>query len=196
MSWRSLLKETQSVRPLKAAGVHRNTVSNWRRAGSAEFRNAWQSAQLDQAAFWRDHLQLLGELAVKSLMQILQDPKTPPSVRLKASLAVLNVIVTPAPAHKAGELVTPELHIPELHNPAQPNPPAQPSNVGQAVSPAHPIPEPEKAATPAASASQKPAQPCITPPAALEAFAGAESLGKGPSSAYHGRPDALSGVAS
>jgi hypothetical protein len=131
----------------KAAGVHRNTVSNWRRAGSPEFRNAWQSAQLDQAAFWRDHLQLLGELAVKALMNILQDPKTSPSVRLKASLAVLNVIATPAPAHKAGELVTPELHIPELHNPAQPTTPAPP--------------EPKKAA--AAVASQNPAQSRTTP---------------------------------
>jgi hypothetical protein len=134
----------------KAAGVHRNTVSNWRRAGSPEFRNAWQSAQFDQAAYWRDHLQLLGELAVTSLLRVLQDPQTAPSVRLKASLAVINVITTPAPAHKASELVTEELHIPEQAAPAQPSTPVR-----------GPV-EFERDA--ASCASQKPAQPCTTPP--------------------------------
>jgi hypothetical protein len=165
----------------KAAGVHRNTVSNWRRAGSSEFRNAWQSAQLDQAAYWRDHLQLLGEIAVKSLLHVLQDPKTTPSVRLKASLAVLNVIATPAPAQKAADLVTPELHIPELHipelhipelhNAAQPRPaqptPAQPSKVGQAGSPAHATPQPDNAPS---APTGNPAQSCTTPPGPLEQF--------------------------
>ncbi len=128
----------------RAAGVHRNTVSNWRRSGSSEFRNAWQSAQLDQAAYWRDHLQLLGEIAVKSLLHVLQDSDTTPSVRLKASLAVLNVIVTPAPAQKAGDLVTPELHMPP-----------QPSKAEQ-------TPEPEKAASAVPGASQNLAQDCTT----------------------------------
>jgi hypothetical protein len=103
----------------EAVGVHRNTLSNWRRAGSPEFRNAWQSAQIEQAAYWRDQLQLLGDVAVESLLHVLQDPKTSPSVRLKASLAVLNVITAPAPAHKADESITEELHIPEPHIPAQ-----------------------------------------------------------------------------
>jgi hypothetical protein len=85
----------------EAVGVHRNTVSNWRRAGSPEFRSAWQSAQLDQAAYWRDLLQLLGDAAVKAILHVLLDTKTSPSVRLKASLAVLNVIATPAPAQPA-----------------------------------------------------------------------------------------------
>jgi hypothetical protein len=102
-----------------AVGVHRNTVSNWRRAGSPEFRSAWQSAQIEQAAYWRDQLQLLGDVAVESLLHVLQDPKTSPSVRLKASLAVLNVISKPVPAHEADEPVTEELHIPAPHIPAQ-----------------------------------------------------------------------------
>jgi hypothetical protein len=106
----------------EAVGVHRNTVSNWRRAGSPEFRSAWQSAQIEQAAYWRDQLQLLGDVAVESLLHVLQDPKTSPSVRLKASLAVLNVISTPAPAHEADELVTPALHIPAQSRTTPPDP--------------------------------------------------------------------------
>ena len=125
----------------KAAGVHRNTVSNWRRAGSPEFRNAWQSAQVEQAAYWRDQIQVLGDVAVTSILCVLEDPRTTPSVRLKASLAILNVIATPPPAHQAEELVTPELHIPDLHNPAQAIP-------EQAI----------------------PAQPCTTKPDPLEEF--------------------------
>jgi transposase-like protein len=138
----------------KAAGVHRNTVSNWRRAGSPEFRNAWQSAQVEQAAYWRDQIQVLGNVAVASILCILEDPRTTPSVRLKASLAVLNIIATPPPAHQAEELVTPELHIPDLHNPAQ-------------AIPAQAIPAQPAAAT---SASQNPAQPCTTKPDPLEEF--------------------------
>jgi hypothetical protein len=177
----------------KAAGVHRNTVSNWRRSGSSEFRDAWQSAQLDQAAYWRDHLQLLGEIAVKSLLHVLQDPKTTPSVRLKASLAVLNVIATPAPAQKAADLVTPELHIPAQPIRTPPTP-AQPSKVGQAVSPAHASPEPEKVAGASASASQKPAQSCTTPHNPLEASPGAEPQEKEAPDAHHRRPDGFAGA--
>jgi len=143
----------------KAAGVHRNTVSNWRRAGSPEFRNAWQSAQVEQAAYWRDQIQVLGDVAVASILCILEDPRTTPSVRLKASLAILNVIATPAPVHKAGELVTEELHIP-----------AQP-----------PTPEPEKAEPAATVASQNSAQSRTTPynPVAADAPAGPSATRQG-----------------
>jgi hypothetical protein len=141
----------------EAVGVHRNTVSNWRRAGSPEFRSAWQSAQIEQAAYWRDQMQSLGDVAVESLLHVLQDPKTSPSVRLKASLAVLNVITAPAPAHKADDLVTPELHIPAPHIPEPhipaPHIPAQPR-----TTPPDPLEELVKEA--AASAPQDLAQIC------------------------------------
>ena len=84
-----------------AAGVHRNTVANWRRAGSHEFRKSWDAAQFEQAAYWRDRIQALGDLAIQALQQILEDPKASPSVRLKAATTVLNTIASPTAAKTA-----------------------------------------------------------------------------------------------
>ena len=82
----------------EAVGVHRNTVANWRRAGSPAFRHAWQTAQWEQAQYWRDQMQTLGELAVKTLHQVMTDGAATPSVRLRAALAVLDKISKPASA--------------------------------------------------------------------------------------------------
>lgn len=44
-----LLAQGTSVADAAAAvGIHRNTVSSWRRTGSPEFRKAWQTAQSGQ----------------------------------------------------------------------------------------------------------------------------------------------------
>jgi len=85
----------------ETAGVHRNTIANWRRAGSPAFKHAWQTAQWEQAAYWRDQMQSLGNLAIDALRTTLTDERTTPSVRLRAALAVLDKISKTAPAEPA-----------------------------------------------------------------------------------------------
>lgn len=82
----------------QSAGVHRNTVANWRRS-SSHFRETWATVLYEQAQFWRDEMQSLGPLAVAALRHLLEDEKSSPSVRLRAALAVLNAI-TASPAEQ------------------------------------------------------------------------------------------------
>jgi hypothetical protein len=92
-----------------AANVHRNTIANWRRSSEA-FRNHWHTMQYEQAMHWRDEMQSLAPAAIETLQDLLTDPKTPPSVRLRAALAVLDKVSAPAPVQ------------PDLHKSAQPAP--------------------------------------------------------------------------
>ena len=77
------------VAAAEAAGVHRNTVLNWRR-NSAHFRAALCCAREEKVLFWRDQHEQLAAVAVEALRSILTDPKAPASVRLKAALHVLD----------------------------------------------------------------------------------------------------------
>src|SRR5436309_14309514 len=77
------------VAAAEAAGVHRNTILNWRRS-SAHFRAALCSAREEKVLFWRDQNEQLAAAAIDALRSILADPKAPASVRLKAALAVLD----------------------------------------------------------------------------------------------------------
>lgn len=88
----------------EAAGVHRNTVSVWRRS-SAIFREALETAQYEQAMHWRDQLQRLAPVAIACLNEILLNPKTPPSILLRAAQSVLKAVSTPAPrfVHNAAQ---------------------------------------------------------------------------------------------
>ena len=58
-----------------AAGVHRNTVLNWRRS-SPEFREAWESIHDEQTLHWRDQVLPLAPLAVDTMRGILEDPNS------------------------------------------------------------------------------------------------------------------------
>ncbi len=94
-----LLAQGNSVAEAAAAvGIHRNTISNWRRAGSPEFREAWQTAQSEQADYWRDELQTLGATAVSALRTTLENPSIP-ALRLKAALSVIQTLSTHASGH-------------------------------------------------------------------------------------------------
>ncbi len=118
----------------EAAGVHRNTVLNWRRT-DPEFQNAWHEAHFDQAMHWRDQVLPLASLAIDTIRQILEDPTVAPSIRLRAALAVQKIVSAPLPAPpkvlEAADL--PAAAQPEIvHNLAQsrtmadaPNQPAQ-----------------------------------------------------------------------
>ncbi len=129
----------------EAAGVHRNTIANWRRTVPA-FTRDLASAQYDRCLHFRSRMQEHAELALSTVAEILVDPKTSPSIRLKAALAILKESTTlppPEPAltdiawkRKIAEIFDPAL-LPSpcavcterenMHNPAQSAQPAQPS---------------------------------------------------------------------
>jgi hypothetical protein len=125
----------------EAANIHRNTIANWRRSSEA-FRNEWHSMQYEQAMHWRDQLQSIAQVAVDAILKTLTDEKTPPSVRLRAALAVLDKVTAVAPAQ------------PELHR-------AQPAAAESMHN--HAQPETEPRAADSTPEPEVPAQSCTTP---------------------------------
>ncbi|MGP8244902.1 MAG: SEC-C metal-binding domain-containing protein [Bryobacteraceae bacterium] len=78
------------------AGVHRNTIAYWRRKFPV-FQVALAHAQYDRALMFRERAEALADLAFETLRDILTDPKTSPSVRLKAAIFIVEKATTPAP---------------------------------------------------------------------------------------------------
>lgn len=70
-----------------AAQVHRTTVYNW--YAQPEFVNAVEVAREEYAAALRDELQDLNRLALKTVRELLENPKTSPGTKAKLALAVL-----------------------------------------------------------------------------------------------------------
>jgi hypothetical protein len=91
-----------------AAGIHRNTISNWLRI-SAPFRAALAEAQYDRALFIREQAESLADIALQTIREILTDPKASASVRLKAALAILRQASMPLPE-------PPQISIPDPAN--------------------------------------------------------------------------------
>jgi hypothetical protein len=85
------------------AGVHRNTILNWRR-NCLPFQHGLAHAQYDRALYFRERMEAEFDLAIQCLHQILADPRAPASVRLKAALAVINVAATPPAPKKEVQL--------------------------------------------------------------------------------------------
>jgi len=85
------------------AGLHRNTIYNWRR-NSLPFQQALAHAQYDRAMYFREKIEAFADLAIAALREILADPKASPSVRLRAALAVLQLVSTPPAPKKQVEL--------------------------------------------------------------------------------------------
>jgi len=69
-------------------GIHRSTLYNW--FDNPAFAESYRDASAEEAGRVSDELHELSRLALDTLRQLLTDPKTPPSIRLRASLAVLN----------------------------------------------------------------------------------------------------------
>jgi transposase-like protein len=105
------------------AGIHRNTIANWRR-NQLPFQHALAEAQYDRALYYREQAEALVDQAFAAINQILADPKTPASVRLKAALALIQLATTPPPPKKQIELVFQSQPSQNLHNSAQPAPAA------------------------------------------------------------------------
>ena len=69
------------------AGIHRNTIYNW--LDEPAFKTAADEAQREYVAILSDGMRDLAALALETLRSLLVDPKTPPAVRLRTALAVL-----------------------------------------------------------------------------------------------------------
>jgi transposase-like protein len=109
----------------RAAGVHRNTVTNWRRQIPA-FAQLLDEALHERAVLFSEQTEALAFQALDVLRTILHNDDASPSVRRRAALAVLKM--TPQPELRPTDsqrTPLPELCTePEkLHNPhkAQPN---------------------------------------------------------------------------
>jgi transposase-like protein len=101
------------------AGVHRNTIANWRRE-SSDFQTALANAQYDRALYFREKAEAMADLAFDALRSVLSDPKASPSVRLKAALAVINLIGTQMqPQKKVAVTAADILDAPPPVNPAR-----------------------------------------------------------------------------
>ena len=158
------------------AGIHRNTIAAWRR-NQLPFQHALADAFYDRAMHYREKLEELVDLAVQAIHQLLAGPLTPPSVRLRAALAVMQLSTTPPPPKQQVELILesvavqpapktaqPPMHNADekLHKTAQP-PAHEPTQKlhNPAQSPAH---EPtQKPHNPAQSPSHQPTQKLHNP---------------------------------
>jgi preprotein translocase subunit SecA len=80
------------------AGIHRNTIANWR--ASDDFREALASAHHDRAALYHDRAVELADLAFEALRKVLTDPKSSPSVLLRAATLIIQKITTPPKLEK------------------------------------------------------------------------------------------------
>jgi len=115
------------------AGVHRNTINNWRRNHLA-FQNAFAHAQYERALLHRERAESLADKAHAALEALLADPKTPASVRLKAALYILDKASTPPPPKSQVRFDIEKVHL-------APNPPVH--NVHNSAQSAQPKPKPE-----------------------------------------------------
>ncbi len=137
------------------AGIHRNTIANWRRS-SAPFSREFHAMHYEQALYWRDEMQAASPMAVRCLVHLLQDSRVAPSVLLRTALAVLDRAIAPLP-----DLPTP--------------PPADEKALAVPVRPLDPVPAPPELAapqvppTPPPAETQNSAQSCTTPTRRLRA---------------------------
>jgi AcrR family transcriptional regulator len=70
------------------AGIHRTTIHHWFRTEPL-FKSSLQQAQREYVETLHDGMRNLAARAVETLRSLLDDPKTPPAVRLRTALAVL-----------------------------------------------------------------------------------------------------------
>ena len=100
------------------AGIHRNTLANWRR-NNLPFQQALAHAQYDRALFFRERCEELADSAAQTIRQILDDPKAAPSVLY---LDIKKIVISKEPPQ-----VFPDENLgtdPQpMHNSAQSEPP-------------------------------------------------------------------------
>ena len=132
------------------AGIHRNTIANWRRSSDG-FREALTHAHHDRAILYRDRAVDLADLAFAALRNVLTNPESSPSALLRAATFIIEKVATPPkfekekPASMADLLAAMEgatgmqpaespadaQNCTTLHNDAQPEPASQLHNFAQ-----------------------------------------------------------------
>jgi hypothetical protein len=70
------------------AGIHRTTIHHWSRTEPL-FKTSLQEAQREYVETLQDGMRDLAARAVETLRNLLDDPNTPPAVRLRTALAIL-----------------------------------------------------------------------------------------------------------
>ena len=123
------------------AGVHRNTIANWRRNNIA-FQHSLAHAHYDRALAARESAEDLLQQAIQTVRDILQNPNVPASVRLRAALAILQTATTPPEPKKQVTLEIEKLKVLNVTEPVIVRAPAPAQVPAPASAPApQPIPE-------------------------------------------------------
>ena len=78
------------------AGIHRNTIANWRRSSPA-FAREFYSLRYERALHWREGMEDIAAAAIETLRYVMVNHNTPPGVRVRAAIAVLNTVMIPFP---------------------------------------------------------------------------------------------------
>jgi hypothetical protein len=86
------------------AGIHRTTIHHWFRTEPV-FKSSFQEAQREYIETLQDGMRDLAARAVETLRNLLEDPKTPPAVRLRTALAVLQRPHFPQPGWRLPERI-------------------------------------------------------------------------------------------
>jgi AcrR family transcriptional regulator len=86
------------------AGIHRTTIHHWFRTQPL-FKTAFEEAQREYVETLRDGMRDLAARAVETLRNLLDDPNTPPAVRLRTALAILQRPHFPQPGWNLPERI-------------------------------------------------------------------------------------------
>jgi transposase-like protein len=129
------------------AGIHRNTIANWRR-NSDDFREALTHAHYDRAVLYRDRTVELADLAFEALRNVLTNPQSSPSALLRAATFIIEKIATPPKFEKEKSATMADMfaamaETDRMHFSQQP--PAQPPADAQECTTAHNDAQPEPA---------------------------------------------------
>ena len=110
------------------AGIHRNTIANWRR-NSPHFSAALAHALYDRALLFRERAEQLADLAFATLRDLLSNPDASPSARLKAATFILEKLLTPPDPKHEKPLTFHDLFNPNLQPTAADAPAEVPAEV-------------------------------------------------------------------
>jgi uncharacterized protein YecA (UPF0149 family) len=103
----------------QAENIHRNTITNWRRTVPA-FAREIEFAAREQSSRWHDEVVSLAPLALQAIREILTTPEASPSLKLRASLAILRMAAQPHAEPQAARKIENQIvHTENVHNSAQ-----------------------------------------------------------------------------
>lgn len=77
------------VAAAEAAGIHRTSIYQWMKNDS-KFLSALNQARIERESMLAEQLRDLASRAFSTIAALLDDPATPPQVRLKAALSILD----------------------------------------------------------------------------------------------------------